>query len=100
LCIALFPPVEVGRAEVEESLRGLINRAADLVRKFRSAQQAPRLITCLTNAVVGTDHAAADSPSHGMIGSELTGGAGNDAGRKVMHVLRVVGLGCVVRRLA
>lgn len=32
MCIALFPPVEVGRAEVEESLIRLINQAADLVR--------------------------------------------------------------------
>jgi hypothetical protein len=32
LCIALFPPTEAGRAEVQKTLIGLINQAADLVR--------------------------------------------------------------------
>jgi hypothetical protein len=31
LCIALFPPAEVGRPEVQESLAGLINQATGLV---------------------------------------------------------------------
>ncbi len=32
LCVALFPPPETGRGEVEKTLIGLIHQAADLVR--------------------------------------------------------------------